>query len=316
MKKSFLLLLLMLCMIVGLASCNEKKPDEQDTDPVSGSVSETEEETDAPEPLGVAIGSVAAAETPVERFAAHPELLLWENGAPGDPKVAPTLVPYLTDKTNGNGTIILLQGIDNATGKYYASEGGPVAEHLNGLGYDVFICKYRITDAFSDQVTGDVRRAIRFVDYYSDEFGLEKQKTVLMGFGTGGLLAYIADCDGALGEKSDDEVDKMMPKVAGVLMVNTDINVTEGMFAGAKPTNKVYAGQYYGVFYETGMPDSAELISYVLNLKQNAAFGIKGTVEVHSIPTEKGYQPGADRTEDYKTMYSLMNQFLKSYIFK
>ena len=312
--KYLISLALAVCMLLTIAACGESKPDqntEQNTE-------QQTEQTEAPviltetAPEGVAIGTIAAAATPVERFATHPALLLWESDVPGAPAVAPTLIPYLTEEAKG--TIILLQGIDAQGSGYYISEGAPVAEHLNGLGYDVFICKYRITQSFSDDVTGDVRRAVRFVNFYSEEFGLGTQRIALMGFGTGGLLSFIEDCDNEIG-KSAEGIDAMSAEVRATIMVNTDIKVTEGMFAGAAPQNTPNRKHYFGVFYEQGSPDVSELMMYFHDLKNDAFFGSGGTIEYHSIIGVDGYEAGGNRTVEYDSMYDMLVNFLEEYIF-
>ena len=273
----------------------------------------TTEKLTETQPSGVAIGDVAAADSPVDRFASHPALLLWEDSAaiPGatDGMTAPTVVPYLSE--GDAGVMVLLQGT-SSDGGYYISEGAPVAEYLNSLGYDVFICKYRLTDSYTDAVVDDVRRTVRYVRSHAEDFGVAGKKTALVGFGTGALLAHIESCDVALGAPAADAIDALDAKPDITLLFNPDMAPADGMFASAAPVSAPERNYRVGVYYDSKLPRAGDVLRFCFDLMNQHKLLY---AEVHGIDSTETYKDGGDRAESYATLYEMMNNYLKLYKF-
>lgn len=124
--------------------------------------------------------------------------LLWPQGAPGakgnDAKDKPTITIYLPakEKSVGSGVVIFPGGgyrhvvIDH--------EGHQIARWLNELGIAGFVVDYRHGGrGYSHPAPiQDAQRAIRTVRNRSAEFGIEPNKTGIIGFSAGGHLASTA----------------------------------------------------------------------------------------------------------------------------
>lgn len=309
MKKYILVLIMIATVAFACASCSGG--DDTTAPAATTTVTTTTEKLTESQPTaGVKIADVAEADSPVERFSDHPALLLWEDPAeiPGDAAVAPTVVPYLSE--GNEGVIVLFQGTA-ADGGYYISEGAPVAEYLCEMGYDVFVCKYRLADEYSDGVLADARRAVKYVRYYAEEFGVKDKKLAVMGFGTGSLLAYIEACDNALGDKVDD-IDQQSAAPHALLMYNPIIEPDSGMFAGAAPANRISILMKIGIYYDGTVPNSVDILSFVFDLKNN---NVSANVECHGIAPDAPHKDGGDRTDNYAILYEMMKNYLNAYGF-
>ena len=122
------------------------------------------------------------------------KIKLWENGTPGFIKeygqAETTVTPYLLDNGKKNGCVIVCPG-----GAYVGRaehECGVVAEMLNANGVSAFTLDYRVFPYKYPFVTEDVLRAVRFVRYNADKFGIDPQKIGVLGFSAGGHLASCA----------------------------------------------------------------------------------------------------------------------------
>ena len=143
---------------------------------------------------------------------------LWEKDVPyfkeeyGQP--APTLTPFIlpTEKDeNGNdikrGCVIVCPG-----GAYQFRadhEGAPVAELMNKNGISSFVLNYRLNPYYDEEILGDVKRAIRYVRYHADKFGIDPEKIAVLGFSAGGHLSTLAATHYDYGLEDGDEIDKV-----------------------------------------------------------------------------------------------------------
>ena len=73
-----------------------------------------------------------------------------------------------------------------------AHEGVGYAEHFMELGVDSFVVDYRVTPDFFPLPLLDARRAVRFIRYYAEKFGIDKNKIAIMGSSAGGHLSAMA----------------------------------------------------------------------------------------------------------------------------
>ena len=300
--------MMLVAVALTFAACGE----EDTTITPTPVVTTTTEKLTEIQPTGVKLGDVADAATPIERFASHPALLLWEDSAniPGNESgnvTPPTVEPYLVE--GGAGVFVLLQGTAD-DGGYYISEGAPVAEHLNSLGYNVFICKYRLADSYNDAVVEDLRRAIRYVTHNAAAFGVEGQKIITIGFGTGALLAYIEGCDATIGAPGTDDIDAASPAPHAVLLFNPNLKPESGMFADAAAQNKPERTFKLGIFYDNDAPGTVETLRFGFTLANDYKLLYS---EIHGADVAGKYKAGGDRTESYASLYELMGNYIKVY---
>ena len=300
---------MLVAVALTFAACGE---DDTTTAAATPTVTTTTEKLTETQPTGIAIGEVAEAATPVERFASHPALLLWEDSSkiPGNESgsvTSPTIVPYLAE--GASGVFVLLQGTSD-DGGYYISEGAPVAEYLNSLGYNVFICKYRLTDSYTDAVVEDVRRAVRYVTYYAETFGVGGQKIATLGFGTGALLSYIEGCDAALGAPATDDIDAASAAPLAVLLFNPVMNPDSGMFASAAAQTAPDRTFKMGIFYDNQIPNAGDTLRFGFKHANDSKLLY---AEIHGADIEGEFKAGGDRAESYAGLYELMGNYIKAY---
>ena len=134
---------------------------------------------------------------------------LWDT-APGNTEQIPTLTYYKADnKTTDAATLIFPGGAYNHNAEH---EGKSYALFLNSLGMDAFVLEYRIDPAKFPLALIDARRAMRFIRYNSEKFGIDKNKVLVMGSSAGGNLAsLLCTCDISFDNvaKDTDEIDAL-----------------------------------------------------------------------------------------------------------
>ncbi|UKI37897.1 MAG: alpha/beta hydrolase [Clostridiales bacterium] len=95
-------------------------------------------------------------------------------------------------------------------------EGGPIAEYLNDCGLSAFVLDYRVAPYRYPCELLDAKRAIRYVRYNAEKFGIDKDKIGICGFSAGGHLAGMtltSPEDEASEYNVNDEIDKVSSKV-------------------------------------------------------------------------------------------------------
>ncbi len=124
------------------------------------------------------------------------EIPLWENAADmpyydeeAYEKNIGTITPYLTGEDGGCVIVCPGGGYGNVATK---KEGIAPAEALNKQGINAFVLKYRIIPYHYEAMLSDVLRAVRFVRYYAEDFGINPDKIAVMGFSAGGHLAAMS----------------------------------------------------------------------------------------------------------------------------
>lgn len=92
-------------------------------------------------------------------------------------------------------------------------EGLEIAEYLSKRGISAFVLKYRVPKQ-REAALCDATRAVRYLRYYADKFGIRKDAVGIMGFSAGGHLSAFAA--GSFGKKlfePTDEIDKESERV-------------------------------------------------------------------------------------------------------
>lgn len=134
---------------------------------------------------------------------------LWDN-VPGTVNYKPYITHYLPEEKITRGAILVIpgSGYSNRPSKFTA-EGDRVARYLCEKGINVFVLEYRVApDAYPFPLL-DGRRAMRYIRYYSDKFGIDKSKIVAMGYSAGGhLTASLTSYLEKLDYEDIDDIDK------------------------------------------------------------------------------------------------------------
>ena len=148
---------------------------------------------------------------------------LWENGTPGycpeygQPE--PNLKPFLLDMKPGDkprGCVIVCPG-----GGYEMlapHEADPIAEMINGHGLHSFVLTYRLKPYHFPEITSDALRAIRFVRYNAEKFGIDPNHIAILGFSAGGHLAMSASRLFDYGKGGSDEIDAVSSRPDGAIL--------------------------------------------------------------------------------------------------
>ena len=111
---------------------------------------------------------------------------LWKE-TPGAYEKVPTLDVYIPENKTSDIAVVIMPG--GAYTHHAVHEGKGYAEFLNAHGITAFVCPYRVNPHLFPLPLLDSRRAIRYVRYHSEEYGISKNKVYIMGSSAGGHLA-------------------------------------------------------------------------------------------------------------------------------
>ena len=150
------------------------------------------------------------------------EYLLWEENTPGFNKdynqPVPSLTPYFAANSNGKkrGCIIVAPG-GGYMGRAF-HEGEPISQMLNTAGIHSFVLNYRVAPYKYPVQLYDINRAVRYVRYHADKFGIDKNKIGILGFSAGGHLCTMGIENFDYGIDDGDDIDKVSSRPdAGIL---------------------------------------------------------------------------------------------------
>jgi len=152
--------------------------------------------------------------------ASHPEVPLWDRGAPGSegktaaeidepPNQAhgyfkitqvhkPSLTVFLPDPEKATGAAMVIAPGGGHQFLNFDQEGTYVAEYLNSIGVAGFVLKYRLarepgsTYKVEVDALGDAQRGIRLVRSRAAEWHVDPARVGIMGFSAGGEVAALA----------------------------------------------------------------------------------------------------------------------------
>ncbi|MGM9625320.1 MAG: alpha/beta hydrolase [Eubacteriales bacterium] len=197
--KRFLLsavpLLTAVCVLLGGCGADNAREtgDTQSAIDTQSAAGVTEEQTAAAETAFDPALSIPGA---IERedIMNHEKILLWpEDHIPylieDDKKgLMPTIRAYLCE--GADSCVVIFPG-----GGYFQlsdeSEGVEVAKAYNAQGFSAFVVNYRYEPYDGRATLADAQRAIQYVRYYADDFGIDPDKIALCGFSAGGHLAVM-----------------------------------------------------------------------------------------------------------------------------
>ncbi len=111
---------------------------------------------------------------------------LWEN-TPGMCEEVPTITYYEPINKKSDAAIVIFPG--GGYGHRAGHEGKDYAEFYAENGISAFVVDYRVAPHRFPLPLLDARRAVRYVRFYAEKFGIDKNKIAVMGSSAGGHLA-------------------------------------------------------------------------------------------------------------------------------
>lgn len=134
---------------------------------------------------------------------------LWDN-IPGSVNYEPWIEHYSPEKSITDSALIIVPGSGYACDPYLPKqEGERVASYYCEMGINVFCLRYRVKPDYFPLPILDGRRAVRYIRYYSEKFGINKEKVAVMGYSSGGhLTASLFLFDEKIEYENIDEIDK------------------------------------------------------------------------------------------------------------
>lgn len=113
---------------------------------------------------------------------------LWEN-IPGGYDIKPDITAYIPDNKKSDSAVVILPGGGYAGLCDY--EGDGYARFFAENGICAFVVRYRLAPHRFPLQLLDARRAVSFVRYNADKFGIDKNKVAIMGSSAGAHLAAL-----------------------------------------------------------------------------------------------------------------------------
>lgn len=101
--------------------------------------------------------------------------------------------PYISAYTVENPiySVIFFPGSGYFHMDSYALEGTDIAQKMNERGISCFVVGYRVSPNDYRGILADGQRAVRYVRYHADDYGIDPDKIAVFGFSAGGHLALM-----------------------------------------------------------------------------------------------------------------------------
>lgn len=100
-------------------------------------------------------------------------------------------VPHIKEYVAGSkGAVVVCPG--GAYAGRAEHESDAIGEWFKSIGITAIVLEYRVAPYKHPAEISDVQRAIRYVRYNADKYGIDKDKIAVMGFSAGGHLAGMA----------------------------------------------------------------------------------------------------------------------------
>ncbi len=113
---------------------------------------------------------------------------LWDN-VPGKCEETPVITAYIPENDKKDIAVVIFPG--GGYGKRAPHEGPAYAEFLASYGFCAFVVDYRVSPHRFPLPLLDARRAVRFVRFSAEKYGIDKNKLIVMGSSAGGHLAAL-----------------------------------------------------------------------------------------------------------------------------
>lgn len=150
----------------------------------------------------------------------YEEIPLWDKS---QKQPEPNIEPFLLSGENRPCVIICPGGGYVSLAEH---EGKNYAEYFNSIGMSAFVLTYRLIPYAHPAQLLDAQRAVRYVRYHADRFGIDADRIVICGSSAGGHLSAMTACfadDGTDG----DSVDNTSSRVAAVILCYPVVSLDE-----------------------------------------------------------------------------------------
>ncbi len=189
-------------------------------------------QTEAPAAMEAPLTMEFADKTPLE-YKNGTAIPLWENkedmpyyDSEASDKNTASITPYIAEDNANGGCVIICPG-----GGYSSlatkKEGTVPAEAFNEQGISAFVLQYRIAPYDYQAMLADVCRAVRFVRYYAEDFGIAPDKVAIMGFSAGGHLASMNLEHAGEDTQAVDEMDQLNARAGYGILCYPVISLSE-----------------------------------------------------------------------------------------
>ncbi|MBP3917930.1 MAG: alpha/beta hydrolase [Clostridia bacterium] len=132
---------------------------------------------------------------------------LWQTPPCTTESCIPKIHYYPAEKKTHDGTVVIFPG-----GGYThraEHEGKGYAEFFQAHGMDAFVVDYRIWPDIYPASLLDARRAVRFVRYHAEKFGIDPHKVAVMGSSAGGnLIGLLCSTANPADAEQNDAIDQ------------------------------------------------------------------------------------------------------------
>ncbi len=134
------------------------------------------------------------------------QMKLWNN-TPGLCEEVPTITYYKPDVKKSDAAVVIFPG--GGYNHRAPHEGEGYARFLAENGISAFVVAYRVAPHHFPLPLLDARRGMRFVRFYAEKFGIDKNKVAIMGSSAGGHLAALTSTySNPIDFEGADEIDK------------------------------------------------------------------------------------------------------------
>ncbi len=131
---------------------------------------------------------------------------LWDE-VPGLCEEVPAITEFIPENKKTDAAVVIFAG-----GGYHMRaphEGEAYAKFFQENGISAFVCDYRVAPHVFPLPLLDARRAVRWVRYNAEKYGIDKNKIAVMGSSAGGHLAALTSTYfKPLKEEGVDDIDK------------------------------------------------------------------------------------------------------------
>lgn len=237
----------------------------------------------------------------------YKQIPLWDSEVPGfkeeygQRKPSITFFPADTKKA---GCVVVMAG-GSYTNKS-PHEGKDVALRLNKMGLNAAVLDYRVIPYSRDVILLDAKRAVRFLRYNAEKYGILANKIGVMGFSAGGNLAALTCFCGDDGNPCDeDPVERVSSRPDAAVLAYAAVNFVDEYDDDDDEFNIV---AYFDFVLEKGMQFPPAFIwqsmeDSLINFKTSLALAeklgdMRVPVELHLFPEGDHGQGLAMITDD------------------
>lgn len=227
------------------------------------------------------------------------EELVFTNDTYDDADFRPFLIPYLVeDQSQAKGIMLVTSGGGN-NWRSNPVEAYAVAPAFVEVGYNVFVLQRRVAPYNNDDIVMDMQRAIRYIKYHAEEWGLGGTDIIgSAGFsGSGGNLRTLLDK--FYGDITPDmfDTDYVCDEIDAV---NSDIDVALFTYSGA-PLEGTENPNIPHIFIAIGADDamgydaSIEMFKQLMNKEDERFKDVNPELHIYS-KNGHGYGAGEEGT--------------------